>query len=326
MKHALTRRFPIRDHHLNIFFHPDCLLHEGPDGHPERPERLQAILDGCLELPAETPVSFVIPEPAAFEQLLCVHDKNYLQRLQETTHHQSTFMSPDNYLCPESFDAIRAAAGCAIAAADSLLKGTPAFALTRPPGHHAGRSTAEGFCFVNHIALVIETIRRTHPDARFLVVDFDIHHGNGIDHLYQSDSAVFYYSIHGNPAHIYPSSGFPDELGKNEGHGYTCNVTVDEGTSGEDWLRLFRESLHAVQNSFTPDYLLVGAGFDAHEDDPFSLTRLQDAHYLEVTRDLQTLAKKYCRGHAAWFLEGGYSATVLKRLVPRVITQLAKGS
>jgi acetoin utilization deacetylase AcuC-like enzyme len=326
MNHALTQRFPAANSRLNVHFHPDCLLHEEPLGHPERPERLQAILDGCLTLDPTVPVSFVIPETATFEQLLLVHDKSYLQRLEEATHHQSTFMSPDNYLCPDSFDAIRAAAGCAIAAAGSLLSGTPAFALTRPPGHHAGRSTAEGFCFVNHIALAIETLRRSKPDARFLVVDFDIHHGNGIDQIYQRDDSVFYYSIHGNPAHIYPSTGFPDETGKDTGRGYTRNVTVDEGTSGDDWLQLFRSSLREVEKSFTPDYLLIGAGFDAHAEDPFSLAKLQDTHYLEVASDLKALANAHCHGRAAWFLEGGYSTTVLNRLVPKVIKQLAKGN
>lgn len=323
MMHALTERFPKDDSRFNVYFHPDCLLHEEPLGHPECPERLQAILDGCLTLPETTPVTFAIPQPATFEQLLRVHNKHYLQRLEEAAHHQSTFMSPDNYLCPDSFDAIRAAAGCAIAAADSLSKGTPAFALTRPPGHHAGRSTAEGFCFVNHIALAIETIRITEPDARFLAVDFDIHHGNGIDQIYQRDGSVFYFSIHGNPSHIYPNTGFPDERGIQRGHGFTRNVTVDEGTSGDDWLRLFRATLEEVQSSFTPDYLLIGAGFDAHAEDPFSLTKLTDTHYLEVASDLKTLADTHCNGRAAWFLEGGYSATVLKRLVPSVIKYLA---
>lgn len=324
MNHPLVRRFPARDCSLNVYFHPDCLLHEGPEGHPECPERLQAILDGCLELPESTPVSFSVPPPATFEQLLRVHDKHYLQRLEEATHHQSTFMSADNYLCPDSMEAIRAAAGCAIAAAESLAAGAPAFALTRPPGHHAGRSTAEGFCFVNHIALAIETLRQTAREARFLVVDFDVHHGNGIDLLYQRDRSVFYFSIHGNPAHIYPSSGFPDERGRDAGLGYTLNVTVEEGTSGDAWLDLFRESLREVERFFAPDHLVIGAGFDAHAEDPFSLAQLRDDHFLAAVDDLRTLAANRCQGRVGWFLEGGYSTSVLKRLVPRIIQSLAK--
>lgn len=325
MMHPLSERFPTDPRHFRVLFHPDCLLHEGPSGHPERPERLQAILDGCRELDKNTPVSFVIPESATFEQLLRVHDKRYLQHLEEAAHHQSTFMSPDTYLCLDSLDAIRAAAGCAIAAGESLIKGTSAFALTRPPGHHAGRSTAEGFCFVNHIALAVETIRLSRPAARFLVVDIDIHHGNGIDQIYCYDDRVFYFSIHGNPAHIYPHTGFPDERGGKKGHGFTRNLTVEEGTSGDDWLRLFRTALAEVRESFAADYLLVGAGFDAHEEDPFSLTKLTDAHYLEVANELEALARAQCDGRAGWFLEGGYSTTVLQRLVPQIIRQLAQG-
>jgi acetoin utilization deacetylase AcuC-like enzyme len=325
MKHALTDRFPRSDQHLQVLFHPDCLLHEGSPDHPECPERLQAILDGCLTLERSTPVSFMVPPPATFDQLLRVHDKSYLQRLEEAAHHQSTFMSPDTYLCLDSFDAIRAAAGCALAAGECLVEGRRAFALTRPPGHHAGRATAEGFCFVNHIALAIETIRRSDPDARFLVVDFDIHHGNGIDQIYERDDTVFYFSIHGNPAHIYPHSGFPDEQGKAKGRGFTRNITVEEGTPGDAWLQLFQTNLTDVAGSFTADYLLVGAGFDAHAEDPFSLAQLTDEHFVAVADELKQMAEAQCQGRAAWFLEGGYSTTVLNRLVPRIIHRLAQG-
>ena len=323
MKHPLTDRFPEREGQFPVFFNPDCLLHEGHAGHPERPERLAAILDGCMELPEGTPVSFIIPPKATFDELLIAHNRNYLHRLEEACQHTSTFMSPDNYLCHDSFDAIVAAAGCAHASGLALERGVSSFALTRPPGHHAGCATAEGFCFINHVALAIETIRQSKPEARFLVVDFDVHHGNGIDRYYQRDDRVFYYSIHGNPAHIYPNSGFPEEVGIEKGHGFTRNVTVDEGTSGDDWLKLFHASLSSVEVDFVPDYLLVSAGFDAHEEDPFGLMNLRDDHYIETTRILKQLAAEHCGGKQAWFLEGGYSTNVLRRLVPKVIAELA---
>ncbi len=326
MTHPLAERFPLRNGNCRVYCHPDCLWHEGPADHPERPERLEAILEGCLELPKRLPVSFVIPEAATFDQLRAVHDKNYLQRLEEAAHHQSTFMSDDNYLCQDSFDAIRAAAGCAIATGETLLGNGRAFALTRPPGHHAGRSSAEGFCFVNHIALAVETVRSERPGARFLIVDFDVHHGNGIDRIYERDDTVFYYSIHGDPAHIYPNSGFPDDQGSAQGHGFTRNVTIGEGTSGDEWLRIFADSLSEVERTFAPDYLIVGAGFDAHREDPFSLLELEDTHYLAAAQLLIQLANDHCEGRSAWLLEGGYSTSVLKRLVPACVSLLADSS
>lgn len=323
MTHPLCQRFPEREGSFKVYFHRDCLLHAGPREHPERPERLRAILDGCLSLPTDTPVSYIEPTPATFEQLLLAHDRNYLNHIEESVYHKSEFMSPDNYLCFDSFEAIRAAGGCACAAGESLLRGEASFSLIRPPGHHAGRATAEGFCFINHAALTIETVRQTRPDSRFLVVDFDVHHGNGIDRIYQRDGRVFYYSIHGNPAHIYPHSGFPEERGDEAGHGFTRNVSVDEGTRGDAWLELFRETLSGVEAEFSPDFLIVSAGFDAHEEDPFGVMHLHDQHYVETTAILQELAAKHCAGRAAWLLEGGYSTTVLGRLIPRIITRLA---
>lgn len=323
--HPLLNQFPeSRKQSFQTYFHPDCLLHEGPPEHPERPERLQAVLEGCLALPPKTPVAFVIPTPASFEQLLWIHDRNYLNRLEESTYSTSSFMSPDNFLCMDSWDAIRASAGCAIATGEWLAKGKSSFALTRPPGHHASRETAEGFCFINNVALAVECVRNTHPNAKCLIVDFDVHHGNGIDRQYAKDSKVLYYSIHGNPAHIYPHSGFPDETGLGKGIGTTCNVTVDEGMNGPDWFRLFQTSLTQFAREHRPEYLFVSAGFDAHEEDPFSLLKVKDREYLQAVAMLQEIAGTYCNGHSAWFLEGGYSTTVLKRLVPKVIAKLAQ--
>lgn len=322
----LARRFPFRPEHFQLFSHPDCLLHQVHPGHPETPARLASILRGCAALPAQLPLSFQIPPPAPARQLQRVHDQGYLMALKASClRAEAYFMSGDNHICPDTFRAVLAAGGCALALAETLRQQGAGFALIRPPGHHAGPASAEGFCFINHAALAIETLRLTDPEASFLVVDFDVHHGNGLDRLYAGDPKVFYYSLHGEPEHIYPNSGYRHETGRDAGLGYTRNITLPLGCSGEDWLQTFKSTLGDFEPLIRPDYLLVGAGFDAHRDDPFGAMGVEDRHFLAAVRWLQQLASDHCAGRIGFFLEGGYSLEVLERLVPQVIQVLASG-
>lgn len=321
----LEKRFPFRKEFFQLFSHPDCFLHEVGEWHPETPARLESILRGCATLHGHLPISFQVPQPVGISQLELVHAKDYLQRLEASCQqNNSSFMSPDNHISPHTFRAVRAAGGCAVALAQTLLGKGAGFALIRPPGHHAGKDSAEGFCFINHIALAIETIRQEEPEATFLVVDFDVHHGNGIDYIFYDDPKVFYYSLHGAPDHIYPHSGYVYETGRGAGTGYTCNITLSLESSGDDWLRQFEKNLRDCEQKFRPDYLLVGAGFDAHREDPFGVMNVEDRHFLSAVRQLKKIADDACTGMVGFFLEGGYSTTVLERLVPEIITVLAE--
>ena len=320
----LEKRFPFRKGYFQLFSHPDCLLHEVGEWHPETPSRLESILRGCATLPAHLPVSFRVPPPASISQLELVHEKEYLLRLEASCQQpNASFMTPDNHVSCNTFLAVLAAGGCALALAETLLENGAGFALIRPPGHHAGKNSAEGFCFINHIALAIETIRQKEPGATFLVVDFDVHHGNGIDYIYYDDPRVFYYSLHGAPDHIYPHSGYVHETGQGEGMGYTRNITLSLESSGDDWLRHFEVNLRDVEQKMRPDYLLVGAGFDAHREDPFGVMHVEDRHFIQAVRQLKKLADDHCAGKVGFFLEGGYSTVVLERLIPEIITVLA---
>lgn len=169
-------------------------------------------------------------------QLQLVHEEKYLLELEAACRRgDSLFMTPDNHICPDTFRAVLAAAGCALALGETLLEKGAGFALARPPGHHAGRKSAEGFCFVNHIALAIETIRQRQPAATFLVVDFDVHHGNGIDYIYYNDPKVFYYSLHGTPDHIYPHSAMSTKRARGRGRVSPATLPcrwIRRGTSG----------------------------------------------------------------------------------------------
>jgi len=320
----LVGRFPFREEFFQLYSHPDCLLHEVGEGHPETPGRLNSVLRGCAGLPKNLPISFQVPAPARIVELERVHVKDYLMQLKiACLRGDPFFMSPDNQLSPQTFRAVLAAGGAALALADTLLKGGAGFALVRPPGHHAGRNQAEGFCFINHAALVIETIRRQRPEAAFLVVDFDVHHGNGLNFLYYDDPGVFYYSLHGAPEHIFPNTGHPHETGQGAGRGCTCNITLPLDCSGDQWLQQFETHLGSFQEKFRPDYLLVNAGFDAHREDPFGVMNVEDRHFLAAVHQLQQLARERCGGRIGLFLEGGYSPEVLGRLVPKVIAELA---
>lgn len=320
----LASKFPFCKENFQVYSHPDCLLHEVAADHPETPARLGSILRGCRGLSAKLPISFQIPPPARVSELELIHEKDYLMRLKIACLRSNPFfMSPDNHISPHTFRAVLAAGGCSLALAATLLERGAGFALVRPPGHHAGRKNAEGFCFINHAALVIETIRQKEPQAAFLVVDFDVHHGNGTDFLYYADPGVFYYSLHGTPDHIFPNTGHVHKTGQGAGTGYTCNITLPLGSSGDQWLQQFDAHLCCFESRLQPDYLLVNAGFDAHKEDPFGLMNVEDRHFLAAVSHLQAIAREKCGGWIGLFLEGGYSMAVLERLVPAIITNLA---
>ena len=325
MMTELEQIFPFEEGKFQVYFNSDCLYHETYEDHPESPQRLRNILKGCEQsLNHDLPLSFSCPEPMKLSDMTEVHDEGYLLALESCIHSgKSSFMSADNYICRDSLDAIRATAGMSRELASSLSMGGAGFALTRPPGHHAGKAKAEGFCFVNNVAIAVNEIRRRDEIAKVLIVDFDVHHGNGIYSIFREDSGVYYYSVHGAPEHIYPYTGYQTEVGHGEGHGFTKNITLPEGTSGDEWLKVFRAGLTEISRTFKADYILVSAGFDAHEQDPFSFMQVKDEHYLKACLELQDLAKQQCAGKIGFFLEGGYSLEVMERLVPRCIEALS---
>ncbi|WDE99292.1 histone deacetylase [Lentisphaera profundi] len=320
----LSNLFPVKDKNFKVFYHSDCLEHEAFHEHPERPQRLAVILKACEDIDQQCPVSFEQAEPAKLKELGLVHSEDYLRSFESCVFSgKSYFMSADNYICDTSVDAVLAAAGQSIALAKKLMLGESGFALIRPPGHHASKEKAEGFCFVNNVALAVEQIRASQAEAKFLIVDFDVHHGNGTHALYREDPNVFYFSLHGNPDHIYPHSGYEEEQGRGDGTGYISNKPLAAGCSGEEWVRCLKDSLDEISQSFDFDYLLVSAGYDAHREDPYSIMKVDDQSYLEVTSYLHELAKTNCNSKLGFFLEGGYSLEVLARLIPASIELLA---
>ena len=322
----LESAFQGTEQSFQIYYNRDCLYHEAHYDHPESPERLGAILKGCQDsIAPNCRVRFSSPIALNIADLESVHDADYLLAMESCIlSGKSTFMDNDTYICHDSLDAILACAGMSRELAKCLSNQGSGFALTRPPGHHAGRAKAEGFCFINNVAIAAEELRNNHGINKILIVDFDVHHGNGVYSIFREDPEVYYFSLHGNPEHIYPHTGHVSEKGHGEGKGFTKNISLPEGSSGDEWLKAFTCNLSLIEQEFEADAILVSAGFDAHEEDPFSLMKVQDEHYLEACLCLQRLAQRQCGGRIGFFLEGGYSLDVMQRLVPKCIEALAE--
>lgn len=304
---SLEKKFPKGKGRFVLFSHPDCLLHRVREDHPETPARLESILHGCAALPASLPLSFQVPPPATVAQLQLVHEEKYLLNLEAACRQRDPlFMTPDNHICPDTFRAVLAAAGCALALGETLLENGAGFALVRPPGHHAGRKSAEGFCFVNHIALAIETIRQRQPAANFLVVDFDVHHGNGTQTVAEREPRLMFASTHQAP--LYPGTGAADETGIGQN---VVNAPLPAGAGSAAWRRATEIRVLPALDAFAPQLILVSAGFDAHKADPLAQMELETEDFAWAARELRALALKHCQGKLVSTLEGGYDLAAL---------------
>jgi len=251
----------------------------------------------------------VAPREATREQLARVHDAEHLRRIAETAG-RATSLDPDTYTSPESYELALRAAGACIDAVEHVLGGRHdrALAMVRPPGHHAERNRAMGFCLYNNVA-VAAAHARTLGARHVAIVDYDVHHGNGTQHIFDSDPDVLYVSTHQYP--FYPGSGAADEVGTGAGRGYTVNVPLEVGAVDEDYRLVFAEVILPILRQFKPDLVIVSAGFDAHERDPLAGMRLTTDAFAAMTNDLRLLADECCGGRLALATEGGYDLKAL---------------
>ena len=282
--------------------------HQPPPGHPERPERqdVMAVVTARCQARGATVRE---PEAATDEQLRLVHTECYLASLAATAGH-AVMLDPDTFTSPESWDIARLAAGAAIGAVDGVLNGTAvrAAALVRPPGHHAGPSRAMGFCLVNNVA-VAAAHALARGISRVAIVDFDVHHGNGTQAVFESDPRVLVVSSHQWP--YYPGSGQATEAGIGEGEGFTVNIPMDAGATDADYQLVFDRIVVPIVTEFDPALLLVSAGFDAHELDPLGGMRMTEAGFASLMASLVSVAHMCCDRHVVMVTEGGYHAQAL---------------
>jgi acetoin utilization deacetylase AcuC-like enzyme len=282
--------------------------HTPPPGHPERPERadvMEAIASRWRERGCQT----MEPRAATDEQLARVHDAAYLRQIAATAG-RAVALDADTFTSPESCDVAHLAAGAAVNAVERVVAGgeTTAMVLVRPPGHHAERDRAMGFCLFNNVA-VAAAHARTLGLARVAIVDYDVHHGNGTQHMFERDPHVLYVSTHQFP--YYPGTGAADEVGIGDGRGFTVNVPLEAGALDDDYRVAFSEIVIPVVRQFAPDLLIVSAGFDAHEHDPLAGMRLTTPAFAAMTADLRAVAADCCAARMVVVTEGGYDLHAL---------------
>jgi acetoin utilization deacetylase AcuC-like enzyme len=257
---------------------------------------------------------------ATDEQLRRVHDGQYVKAIAATSG-RSTKLDPDTYTSPESYEIAMLAAGAAVDAVERVMAGShrAAVALVRPPGHHAERGRAMGFCLFNSIAAAAAHAR-ANGARRVAIVDYDVHHGNGTQHIFEADPAVLYISTHQYP--FYPGTGAADEIGKGNGRGFTVNLPLEAGALPEDFQAALEQIALPILRQFEPDLLLISAGFDAHEDDPLGGLRLTSPSFGAMTMALRGVAEECCRGRLVAVTEGGYNLRALAASLDAAIRSL----
>jgi acetoin utilization deacetylase AcuC-like enzyme len=303
-----------------ILIHTDRFAeHQTPPGHPERPERAE-VMEVIAKRWQKRGVEVVAPRAATREQLSRVHDAEHIRRISETTG-RAVALDPDTYTSPESYEIALLGAGAAIDAVERVMAGShrSAVALVRPPGHHAERNRAMGFCLFNNVAIAAAHAR-AQGAGKIAVVDYDVHHGNGTQHIFDADPHVLYISTHQYP--YYPGTGAAGEIGRGRGEGFTVNVPLEVGAVDEDYRIAFAEIVVPVLRQFEPDLLLISAGFDAHERDPLAGMRVTTGSFAAMTLELRKVADECCRGRIAAVTEGGYDLEALAACLDAAIASL----
>ena len=294
--------------------------HRGPEGHPERPERLLAIgqaIDSFRDR-----VDIVAPRAAEPDEILRVHADRLYDFLASTRDEPPGRIDADTYFNPLSFEVARLAAGGTVDLARAIMRGdvSSGLAAVRPPGHHAEAQRSMGFCLFNNVAVAARAIQAEFDQPRILIFDWDVHHGNGTQHSFESDPSVLYISTHQFP--FYPGTGDFDEAGLGPGLGTTLNIPMPAGCGDAEYLGVMQRLVVPAAIHFRPDVILVSCGFDAHRDDPLGSMDLSEQGFASMAGLMRKLADELCDGRIAYVLEGGYALSGVREGATAVLESL----
>ena len=300
---------------IRVYSHSACLSKENGEGHPERKERLESILDSIQRID-DISIDLKEAPKAQNKDINLVHPQSYLEEIFEMIPSQGLVgveKEPyaDTLLCPDSKEAILRACGSGISASKDLMDGSSkrVFCAVRPPGHHAETNRVNGFCFLNNAAVAARYLQSNYDIKKIAIIDFDVHHGNGTQEIFYNDNSVLYGSIHQHP--LFPGTGLESEIGA----GNIFNAPIEAGTSSEEFLRVFNEKILVYVDRFEPEVIIISAGFDAHKRDPLATINLNSEDYFTMTQDIVGIANRHSKGRVISFLEGGYDLQALSESI-----------
>jgi acetoin utilization deacetylase AcuC-like enzyme len=298
--------------------------HRGPEGHPERPERLAAVERAIEAHRAE--LTWLPARPASDEEILRVHGTAHLAQIAQAARRAPGHLDPDTYVSEASLEVARLAAGGAIDLARAVASGrlNTGLAAVRPPGHHAEAGRPMGFCLFNNVAIAARALQAEDGVGRILIFDWDVHHGNGTQHSFDEDPSVLYASTHQFP--YYPGTGAAGEIGHGKGTGFTLNIPLPAGCGDEIYLGALQRLLVPVTLKFHPDIILVSCGFDAHADDPLAAMEVTGAGFRAMSAIVRGLAEDCCGGRVAFVLEGGYAPSGLQEGTHALLSVLTQAA
>lgn len=308
-----------------LVYHPAYLEHDMGAGHPESPNRLRAIMQQLEQSGMLARLTKIAPRKAEDEWITQVHTPAYVAALhRQAPTNGRVSLDPDTSMSPGSLTAAYLAAGGALAAVDAIMNKQVdhVFCAVRPPGHHAEAGRAMGFCLFNNVAIAARYIQKKYGFKRVLIVDWDVHHGNGTQHSFEDDASILYFSTHQYPH--YPGTGRASERGKGAGEGFTINVPMESGEGDDEYHAIFLKSLVPAADDFRPEFVIISAGFDAHKDDPLAGMGLTEAGYADLTDIVAGIAKRHAAGRILSSLEGGYNLSALAASVDAHISGLLK--
>jgi acetoin utilization deacetylase AcuC-like enzyme len=313
---------------LKIYTNTLFYRHDTGIGHPETAQRIDAALGGVDRAGlSQKVIRDVDIHPDTARIIAKVHSREYERQLEEACRAgMRLFHSLDNPISSSTFAAARAAVATSLAAAHDIWRRnewTRAFVIARPPGHHAERAEAMGFCFFNTIACVAEWLREQPGIERVFIFDFDVHHGNGTQSLFEERDDVFYASIHRYP--FYPGTGAADEIGVGRGEGFTKNIPLPGGEGDRRYLPIVEDDIVRIIDDYKPNAILLSSGFDAHRRDPLGGMRVTEHAYGEITRRIAETAERHCQGRVLSLLEGGYDMEGLAASVAEHVMALEHG-